>query len=134
MGSSAEPFLGRSPVAWRIHRETALLLGGPRALLLQLAHPLVAQGVADHSEFLERLRRLLEEAEERPRGAHVLGHRFDVSIELGFADERAVAVGANRVSGAVLGFGGEPRVLATRAAVFVPSGVALVHGVILSQS
>lgn len=28
-----------------------LLLGGRRALLLQLAHPLVAQGVADHSNF-----------------------------------------------------------------------------------
>ena len=29
-----------------------LLLGaGPRALLLQIAHPLVAAGVADHSDF-----------------------------------------------------------------------------------
>ena len=29
-----------------------LLLGaGPRALLLQLAHPLVAAGVAEHSDF-----------------------------------------------------------------------------------
>ncbi len=27
------------------------LLGGPRALLLQLAHPLVAAGVSDHSDF-----------------------------------------------------------------------------------
>ncbi len=47
----------------RLTRERAMLLGGPRALLLQLAHPLVAAGVADHSSFaadpLARLRRTL---------------------------------------------------------------------------
>jgi uncharacterized protein (DUF2236 family) len=38
--------------AWRLNREAMLLLGaGPRALLLQIAHPLVAAGVADHSDF-----------------------------------------------------------------------------------
>ncbi len=38
--------------AWRLNREAALLLGaGPRALLLQLAHPLVAAGVDQHSDF-----------------------------------------------------------------------------------
>jgi len=38
--------------AWRLNREAMLLLGaGPRALLLQLAHPSVAAGVADHSDF-----------------------------------------------------------------------------------
>lgn len=31
--------------------ESVLLLGGPRALLMQLAHPAVAAGVADHSDF-----------------------------------------------------------------------------------
>lgn len=30
-----------------------MLLGGPRAVLLQIAHPLVAAGVADHSNFQE---------------------------------------------------------------------------------
>lgn len=48
----------------RVNREAVLLLAGPRALLLQLAHPLVAQGVADHSGFLAdplgRLRRTLD--------------------------------------------------------------------------
>ncbi len=34
-----------------ITSELALLLGGGRALLLQLAHPLIAAGVADHSHF-----------------------------------------------------------------------------------
>ncbi len=38
--------------AWRLNREAMLLLGaGPRALLLQLAHPAVAAGVAEHSDF-----------------------------------------------------------------------------------
>lgn len=43
---------GPGSEAWRLNREAALLLGaGPRALLLQLAHPLVAEGVAAHSDF-----------------------------------------------------------------------------------
>jgi uncharacterized protein (DUF2236 family) len=43
---------GPDSVAWRLDREAMLLLGaGPRALLLQLAHPLVAAGVAEHSDF-----------------------------------------------------------------------------------
>lgn len=48
----------------RIHRERVLLVGGQRALVLQLAHPMVAAGVADHSDFprraLERLSRTLD--------------------------------------------------------------------------
>lgn len=47
-------------ISWRIDRENVLLFGGRRALLLQLAHPLVAQGVADHSNFQrDRVGRLL---------------------------------------------------------------------------
>ena len=47
-------------VTWRVGREAALLLGGGRALLLQLAHPGVAAGVAEHSDFRTRpLSRLL---------------------------------------------------------------------------
>jgi uncharacterized protein (DUF2236 family) len=38
-------------MAWRLHREMVLLAGWGRAILLQLAHPLVARGVADHSGF-----------------------------------------------------------------------------------
>ena len=48
--------------AWKLHREVVLLAGWGRAILLQLAHPLVAQGVADHSGFAQdgwgRVRRL----------------------------------------------------------------------------
>src|SRR5262249_19351020 len=39
------------PVSWTIHRETVLLLGWGRAILMQFAHPLVAAGVAEHSGF-----------------------------------------------------------------------------------
>lgn len=57
-------FFRPGSVVWDVHREQVLLLGGPRALLLQIAHPLVAAGVADHSDFrsdpLGRLRRTLE--------------------------------------------------------------------------
>ena len=43
---------GPASEAWRLNRESMLLLGaGPRALLLQLAHPSVAAGVAEHSDF-----------------------------------------------------------------------------------
>lgn len=45
-------FYGPGSEAWRLNREAMLLLGaGPRALLLQIAHPLVAAGVAQHSQF-----------------------------------------------------------------------------------
>jgi uncharacterized protein (DUF2236 family) len=39
------------PISWTIHREVVLLFGWGRAVLMQLAHPLVAQGVAEHSAF-----------------------------------------------------------------------------------
>jgi len=48
----------------RVSSEPILLLGGGRALLMQLAHPQVAAGVADHSGFeadpFGRLRRTLD--------------------------------------------------------------------------
>src|SRR6059058_4391825 len=51
-GEPGDPGLfGPGSMVWRIGRERALLLGGPAALLLQLAHPLVAAGVAAHSDF-----------------------------------------------------------------------------------
>jgi uncharacterized protein (DUF2236 family) len=47
-----EGLFGPQSESWRLDREAMLLLGaGPRALLLQLAHPSVAAGVADHSDF-----------------------------------------------------------------------------------
>ena len=45
---------GPGSEAWRLNREAMLLLGaGPRSLLLQVAHPLIAEGVDQHSTFRE---------------------------------------------------------------------------------
>jgi uncharacterized protein (DUF2236 family) len=47
----------------RVNRENVLFLGGGRALLMQLAHPKVAAGVDEHSDFrshpIRRLRRTI---------------------------------------------------------------------------
>jgi len=66
-GRAGDPGLfGPSSLAWRINRESVLLLGGGRALLMQIAHPLVAAGVADHSDFaaepFDRLWRTVDRA------------------------------------------------------------------------
>ena len=42
---------GPSSMTWKLLREPALLLGGGRALLLQIAHPAVAAAVEEHSDF-----------------------------------------------------------------------------------
>jgi uncharacterized protein (DUF2236 family) len=64
-GQDGDPGLfGPGSAAWRIGRERVLLASGPAALLLQVAHPLVAAGVAAHSDFvaqpLARLRGTLD--------------------------------------------------------------------------
>jgi uncharacterized protein (DUF2236 family) len=52
MSGTAFGAYGPDSVAWQVNREATLLLAAaPRALLLQLAHPLVAEGVAQHSNF-----------------------------------------------------------------------------------
>jgi len=48
--------LAAGSVSWKINREVVVLLGWGRAILLQLSHPLVACGVADHSSFLIQTR------------------------------------------------------------------------------
>ncbi len=45
-------FYGPDSVAWKVGREIAVLLGGSRAVLMQLAHPLVAMGVSKHSSYM----------------------------------------------------------------------------------
>jgi uncharacterized protein (DUF2236 family) len=42
---------GPESVTWRVNREGVLLLGGGTAIILQLAHPLVAAGVSQHSNY-----------------------------------------------------------------------------------
>jgi uncharacterized protein (DUF2236 family) len=55
---------GPGSLTWRVNGEAVLLLGGGRALLLQVAHPKVAAGVADFSDYRQdpwgRLYRTLE--------------------------------------------------------------------------
>ncbi len=53
------PLFDPNGIFWRVNREALLLLGGGSALLLQIAHPLVAAGIAEHSGFREQpVRRL----------------------------------------------------------------------------
>jgi uncharacterized protein (DUF2236 family) len=78
---------------WRINREAVLLVGGRATLLMQLAHPLVAAGVDQHSRFtadpLGRLRRTMNAVHDI-----VFGHERS-------ARERAEAINAihDRVRG-----------------------------------
>jgi uncharacterized protein (DUF2236 family) len=44
-------FFSPESMIWRVDREMVLLAAGGRALLMQLAHPKVAAGVAEHSHF-----------------------------------------------------------------------------------
>jgi len=49
--SMAERLFSPENKIWEVDRELALLLSGGRALLMQLAHPKIAAGVAEHSNF-----------------------------------------------------------------------------------
>ena len=42
---------GPDSITWRVHSDGAMLVGGVRALLLQIMHPLAMAGVADHSDY-----------------------------------------------------------------------------------
>lgn len=58
-------FFGPGSQVWRVDREVMVLLGsGTRALLMQVAHPLVAAAVVEHSRYatdpMGRLRHTLE--------------------------------------------------------------------------
>lgn len=64
-GVAGDPgIFGPDSTGWRIARERVILAGGPAALLLQVAHPLVGEGVRAHSGFaddpLKRLRGTLD--------------------------------------------------------------------------
>src|SRR4051795_3573840 len=44
---------GPGSMTWKVNREGVLLFGGGTALILQVAHPLVAAGVSQHSNYRE---------------------------------------------------------------------------------
>ncbi len=50
MGKSSKS--GSGSTTWKIVSEAAITLGGSRAVLMQLAHPLVAMGVSEHSRYM----------------------------------------------------------------------------------
>jgi uncharacterized protein (DUF2236 family) len=50
---SDQGLFGPESVTWRVNREGVLLLGGGAAIILQVAHPLVGAGVAEHSNYRE---------------------------------------------------------------------------------
>ena len=45
---------GPDSVAWKVHADPLMLVGGISALMLQTLHPLAMAGVAEHSDFRER--------------------------------------------------------------------------------
>lgn len=80
---------GPDTLAWRINGEVLTLLGWGRAILLQLAHPLVAAGVAEHSQFsgcpVARLQRLR--------------HTLDASLTLTFGSTPEAIATARHIDG-----------------------------------
>ena len=75
---------GPGSMTWRINREGVLVLGGGRALILQVAHPLVAAGVAEFSDY-----------REDPWGR--LYRTLDLTTSIVFGDSRTSAEGATRL-------------------------------------
>jgi len=51
MTKNAIGYFGPNSITWQLYREQLSIAGGVRALLLQVAHPAVADGVARHSNF-----------------------------------------------------------------------------------
>jgi uncharacterized protein (DUF2236 family) len=84
-GIPGDPGLyGPGSEVWRVGRERVLLAGGAAALLLQLAHPLVAAAVADHSSFrqdpFERLRATLDAVLAISFGDREQAHRSAAAV------------------------------------------------------
>jgi uncharacterized protein (DUF2236 family) len=80
-GERLDGMFGPDSVTWRVNREAVLLVGGGRALLLQIAHPLVAAGVVQHSNF-----------ERDPLGR--LYRTIDVTSKIVFGDAQTSAAAA----------------------------------------
>ena len=75
------PPFGPDSVTWDVLRQPIYLLGGMRALLLQLAEPKIAAGVADHSDVVNGL---------FPRLQHTID--LMVIVGLGEPDEAQTAL------------------------------------------
>ena len=87
---------GPGSITWTINRERVVVAGWGRAILLQLAHPLVAAGVSDHSHF------------DRGLGSSVarLHSTVGAMLSLTFGDDDAAiatAAAINRIHDRVMG-------------------------------
>jgi uncharacterized protein (DUF2236 family) len=76
-------------VGWTLQREIVLLLAWGPAILLQLAHPLVAQGIADHSAF---------RTQRHGRVRRLYG-TIDAMLQLSFGTEAQARAMLARISG-----------------------------------
>jgi uncharacterized protein (DUF2236 family) len=117
-------------LAWRIHRERVLLASWGRAILLQLAHPMVARGVTEHSGFTTerwgRARRL-----HRTVGA-MLALTFGPAEDAAAAAARINAI-HDRVHGRLdRAAGGEPA--GAPYSAHDPALLAWVHATLLDSS
>src|SRR5712692_6930409 len=87
-GTKGDPGLyGPGSAVWTIGRERVLLAGGETALLMQIAHPLVAAGVAAHSDF-------------RAHPFSRLRATLDTMLLIAFGDASQVRAAAARVAAA----------------------------------
>jgi uncharacterized protein (DUF2236 family) len=80
---------GRVSIAREVNGERLVVLGWPRAVLMQLAHPLIAEGVARHSTF--RAHPLAPAAR--------LHATIRAMLTLTFGSEPAAAAAAARING-----------------------------------
>jgi uncharacterized protein (DUF2236 family) len=78
--------LGPDTVSWRVNREGVVLAGGGRALLLQVAHPQVAAGVEQHSNY-----------QSEPWGR--LYRTLDTTFKITFGDAETSARASARLQG-----------------------------------
>ena len=75
---------GPGSLTWRVNGEAVLLLGGGRALILQVAHPKVAAGVAEFSDY-----------REDPWGR--LYRTLDTTLKIVFGDSRTSRAASERL-------------------------------------
>jgi uncharacterized protein (DUF2236 family) len=78
-----------APVAHRINGERLVILSWPRAILMQLAHPLIAAGVEQHSAFHGGV----------TQAAARLHHTVRAMLAITFGDEARRAAAVDRISG-----------------------------------
>lgn len=81
--------ISEASVSWRVNAERIVLLGWSRAILMQIAHPLVAAGVEDHSSFREG----------HLTAAYRLHHTVRAMLSLTFGTEAQRAATLARING-----------------------------------